>query len=123
MNTEEFIKNARTVHNNRYEYGKTLCTGVKKKIVVTCAIHGDFETIPWTHLRGSNCTKCAGKAKLTTSEFIKNAVSVHGGRYDYSRANYINRSTKVEIICPEHGVFWQDPGSHVNSKSSAPRAK
>ena len=120
MNTEEFIENARTVHSDRYEYRKAIYAGVTKKIVVTCAVHGDFETTPNSHLKGRNCTKCAGKAKLTTVEFIKNAVSVHGGRYDYSRANYINRSTKVEIICPEHGVFWQDPGSHVNSKSKCP---
>lgn len=120
MNTEEFIKNARAVHSDRYEYRKTIYTGVKKKIVITCAIHGDFETIPWTHLRGSNCTKCAGKVRLTTEEFVRNAVSVHGDRYDYSRTKYVNRKTKVEIICPDHGEFLQEPGNHVNSKSKCP---
>lgn len=54
--------------------------------------------------------------KLTQEEFIHRAKEVHGDKYDYSKAEYINSTTKVCIICPVHGAFWQTPVAHVNAK-------
>ena len=51
--------------------------------------------------------------KLTTEEFIKRAKEKHGDKYDYSKAEYINNRTKICIICPTHGEFWQTAGSHI----------
>ena len=51
--------------------------------------------------------------KLTTEDFIKKGNLVHNGKYDYSKVNYIDAKTKVCIICPEHGEFWQKPGNHL----------
>ena len=53
-------------------------------------------------------------AKLTTEEFIAKAKAVHGDRYDYSRVMYVNNSTPVVIVCPEHGAFKQRPNNHFN---------
>lgn len=50
--------------------------------------------------------------KLTTEEFISKAKLVHGEQYDYSKVEYVNNSTKVCIICPKHGEFWQTPKDH-----------
>ncbi len=52
--------------------------------------------------------------QLTTEEFIARAKAVHGDRYDYSKVEYVNNSTPVLIICPEHGVFEQRPNNHFN---------
>ena len=51
--------------------------------------------------------------KLTTEEFIKKAREVHGDKYDYSKVEYVNSITKVCIICPKHGEFWQLPYNHA----------
>lgn len=53
------------------------------------------------------------KAKRTTASFIDEAKLVHGTKYDYSKANYVTRKTKTTIICPIHGDFQQEPGSHL----------
>ena len=37
--------------------------------------------------------------------FIEEARKIHGNRYDYSKVDYKNKSTKVCIICSEHGEF------------------
>ena len=55
--------------------------------------------------------------KLTTEEFIERARSVHGVKYDYSKVEYINKRTKVSIICKEHGEFKQFPADHLNGCS------
>ena len=52
--------------------------------------------------------------RLTTEEFIEKARAVHGDIYDYSKVEYINNQTKVCIICPVHGEFWQTPGNHLH---------
>jgi hypothetical protein len=52
--------------------------------------------------------------RLTTEEFIEKARKVHGDKYDYSKAEYVNSVIKVCIICPIHGEFWQNPNSHMN---------
>ena len=52
--------------------------------------------------------------RKTTEQFIAEAKAVHGGKYDYSKVNYIDNSTKVCIICSTHGEFWQYPKDHLN---------
>lgn len=53
---------------------------------------------------------------LTTSEFIKNAINIHGYKYNYNLVNYINAHVKVNIICPIHGIFSIVPNKHVSRK-------
>ena len=48
-----------------------------------------------------------------TLKFIEKAKKVHGEKYDYSKVNYINTQTKVCIICPKHGEFYQKPSDHL----------
>lgn len=45
--------------------------------------------------------------------YIQKFQEVHGNKYDYSKVVYINSSTKVEILCKEHGEFLQTPKSHL----------
>jgi very-short-patch-repair endonuclease len=52
--------------------------------------------------------------KLTKDEFVNRAVLKHGSKYDYSKTEYIDSYTKVCILCPEHGEFWQTPHSHMS---------
>ncbi len=54
--------------------------------------------------------------KLTTKQFIEKAKSVQGNKYNYSKVNYVNAKTKVCIICPEHGEFWQTPDKHQQGR-------
>ena len=51
--------------------------------------------------------------KKSLEQFIAEARVVHGDKYDYSKVVYTNSQTKVCIICPIHGEFWQRPGNHV----------
>lgn len=45
--------------------------------------------------------------------FIEKALKKHNGKYDYSKIEYVDSFTKVCIICPEHGEFWQTPQAHA----------
>lgn len=52
--------------------------------------------------------------RKTTSQFVSEAIKVHGNKYDYSLVNYINTHTKVSITCPKHGIFEQIPCDHLH---------
>ena len=55
-------------------------------------------------------------AKLTTEEFIAKAKAVHGDKYDYSKVEYVDSTTKACIGCKKHGDFWQKPNIHLQGK-------
>lgn len=57
-----------------------------------------------------------GKRRKTREEFISDSHKVHGDKYDYSKVKYINTHTKVCIICPKHGEFWQTPANHLKHR-------
>ena len=46
--------------------------------------------------------------------FIIKSQEIHGAKYDYSRVNYINYTTTVDILCKKCNIiFKQKPGSHL----------
>jgi hypothetical protein len=59
--------------------------------------------------------------RKTTEEFISECISIHEFKYDYSKTNYINAKTKVEIICSSHGSFWKVAESHTKLKIGCPK--
>ena len=113
--TKEFIEDAVKVHGNKYDYSKVEYINNRTKVCIICPEHGEFWQTPVHHLyRKQGCHLCTGGVNLTTKEFIEKAKQVHGDKYDYSKVEYINNHTKVCIICPKHGEFWQTPNSHLN---------
>lgn len=59
--------------------------------------------------------------RLTQEEFINRAIAIHGNKYDYSKAVYVNSRTKVCIICNKCGCeFWQKPSFHITRGDGCP---
>ena len=61
------------------------------------------------------------KIKIQTKVFIEKARKIHGNKYDYSKAEYLNAETKICIICPKHGEFWQTQDTHLKKKRGCPQ--
>ena len=114
ITTNEFIEKAKEIHGNKYDYSKTVYRGMKKKLLIICPEHGEFEQVAYDHLRGFKCSKCKhNENRLSFEEFIEKAKKIHGDKYDYSKVNYKNNHTKICIICSKHGEFWQNPSAHL----------
>jgi hypothetical protein len=119
LTTEEFITKAKSVHGDRYDYSKSVYINAQTKVTIVCPTHGDFDQTPSNHVYGGyGCKKCSGerlgvKFSRTLEDFINDARSVHGDKYDYSESIYVNRKTKLTIKCPKHGGFPQRPGDHL----------
>ena len=59
-------------------------------------------------------------SRMSQDEVLKRFITVHGSKYDYSKVNYKNANTKVEIVCNIHGSFWQTPSKHYGRKQGCP---
>ena len=113
-----FVEKSIKVHGNKYDYSKVKYINSQTKVCIICPEHGEFWQTPASHVRGYNCPKCANKKRgdtfrKTSNHFINQAKNIHGNKYDYSKVNYINSSTKVCVICPEHGEFNILPQNHL----------
>lgn len=115
LTQEEYINKAIEIHSNKYTYLNTKYVNSTTKIVVTCPIHGDWETNPRNHLKGCGCPKCSGR-NLSTEEWINRFTQVHSTKYDYSKFVYTSIYSKSIIICSKHGEFLQSPHNHSNGQ-------
>jgi Zn finger protein HypA/HybF involved in hydrogenase expression len=125
--TKEFIRQAKAIHGDKYDYSQTEYINVKSSLKINCPVHGLFWQTPEGHLTGRGCRKCgiktaSSKRRKKTECFIEEAKSVHGERYDYSKTEYIKAKIKVKIVCPSHGVFEQEPSNHLCGKG-CPKCK
>ena len=68
-----FLKDAKKMHGNRYDYSKTIYTRAIEKATIICPEHGPFEQRMHHHLKGSGCPQCAHNRKRKWS---KEKVSV-----------------------------------------------
>ena len=65
---------------------------------------------------GYGCKHCSKRHQYSTEEWIKEAKNVHGDKYLYHLTQYIDSNTKVEIVCPKHGMFTQIPYYHLQGQ-------
>jgi len=119
LTNEQFIQKAHTIHNNKYEYPDEY-TNARANIRIICPIHGEFYQQSSSHLSKHGCPSCSNKnknknKKLTTKIFITRSSKIHNNKYDYPN-EYINARTKIKVICPIHGEFYQRSSSHLNEK-------
>lgn len=117
---KEFIKRAREVHGQKYDYSVSKYLGATKPIKIVCRKHGHFIQNASNHLAGYGCEKC-GRERLrelfsfSNKEFLRRAKNEHGSRYSYL-TKYKNNNTPIKIRCPEHGVFFQRPANHLKGE-------
>jgi Zn finger protein HypA/HybF involved in hydrogenase expression len=121
IDVAEFLRRSRAAHGDRYTYVESSYSSMSEAVDIVCEEHGLFSQIASVHAKGHGCPQCAkvraSKASRSTTEaFVLKARTIHGTTYDYSKASYVDNSTKVEIICSEHGSFWKTPANHLKGQ-------
>ena len=85
--TEEFIKKAKSIHGDEYDYSLVEYTNSYSKVNIICLKHGKFEQTPNNHLNGNGCPNCIKNKKTNTIDFIEKSKIIHGNKYDYDLVN------------------------------------
>lgn len=120
---ETFLKEMHELYKNTLDFSKSVYKNDGTKLEVLCPLHGSFYKTPGILLTGAGCNDCRIENNISTrrEEFIRRSNIVHSGYYDYSKVNYVNSNTKVEIVCKKHGSFFQLPRTHLNAKGTCIR--
>jgi predicted subunit of tRNA(5-methylaminomethyl-2-thiouridylate) methyltransferase len=128
----ERIKRKREDKGEFYDYSQVEFVDYNTDIKIICPLHGEFYQNPLSHINGyTKCQECLiinrkkkkrkkQEPKITTDIIIqrfKERREDKGEFYDYSQVQYVNNSTKVKIICPLHGAFYQLPTDHTRGYS------
>lgn len=118
LTQEEFLSRVKQIWGDRFDFSKAIFKDTRTKVEVICPKHGSFFASPNNLFHGWGCRKCsyesnADKKRMGKDLFILRAREIHGWKYDYSFVEYKNNETKVCIVCPEHGEFWQEPWVHL----------
>ena len=118
---ENFVLECRKVHGDTYAYPDQEYKGGDFKLEIVCKKHGSFYQRGESHLLGMRCVKCAKQEaglsrRATTKSFRRRAKSVHGERYDYGKSTYQLSGVKLDISCPQHGLFQQTPAHHLSGQ-------
>ena len=113
---ENLISRSNKVHNYKYNY--SLVKNVKnmnEHIIIICPEHGEFRTVFNYHINSKQgCPQCAvDRTRDDLKSFTEKANKKHNDLFDYSKVNYINSESYVDIICKKHGIFSQKPNCHL----------
>lgn len=124
MNLLEFKEIANIVHDKKYDYNEVKeYNGTHSQVPIIChekdelgREHGLFYQTVKHHLNGFGCKKCS-HTYMDLELFKYRGNKIHNGKYIYDKIEeYINNHTKVEIICPDHGSFYQIPMCHLQGQ-------
>ena len=122
--TQEWVEKAKQKFPN-YDYSKVKYINNKKNVIIICKKHGEFKQTPSNFLKNNGCKECYKEYKISLYKeyFLEMAKKLFKDKFDYSKSNIINSKKKIEIICPEHKSFFQEPYVHLNSKYGCPKCQ
>lgn len=110
-----YLKKARTVHNDKYDYSLVPeMSGALSVVKILCPEHGEFEQRLEKHSSGNGCPRCGVECTYTGKQKrLDRCRETHDNKYDYSLwPAKVTAKTKVTIICPKHGEFAQQVSNH-----------
>lgn len=124
----DWIKNARKVHGDKYEYDenqppKVIADYIRYK----CPVHGWQRARYDSHVtQGHGCKWCAGiytsvPVEERKQRWLDQCHERFGDRFDYSQVEYVNNDSIVKIYCKEHEyLFETTPDTHVRGYGGCP---
>ncbi len=112
------------LYSNDYSNYKGYTQG---SISTTCNVHNTSKLFspPRAVLQVKTpCTLCSSELRSasktkTYNDFLKEVNTTYKGKYTYPEKNadsYINRKSKVTIICPSHGTFQKSAQKHLSGQ-------
>ncbi len=116
-----FIKRSSKIHNNKYDYSKSVYTSAHEKIKIICPVHGEFWQKSDDHMNGHGCSTCGrttSQIELSWLNFLEipnkfrnKSIRINGRLFRPDAIDEINK------ICWEFlGDFW-----HGNINKYSPK--
>lgn len=131
LTNEDFIKNAKEIHGDKYDYSKVEYKGNKNKVCIICPKHGEFWMSPNAHLsQKQNCPKCnnhTSKWEVEINDYIKsinveieknNRKCLDGKEIDILIPSF-NIGIECDGILYHSELYNNDKNYHINKTNLA----
>ena len=132
LTTEEFVRRAREVHGDKYNYSLVIYKSARDYVNIICPRHGVFRQRAYIHLNGSGCIKCAKASKRSKGEkeLFEYINSIYPRKIIKNSRNQLDNQLELDIYLPElklaleyNGDYWhklhedRNPGYHENKRN------
>ena len=102
---ETFIEKSNKVHNNKYDYSKSIYLNSRTELTITCPKHGEFVQKPNMHIQGEGCPSCQLKSQSNLynklkEQFPKENIIFEAGR---DIINWIGLQ-RFDIYFPKYNI-------------------
>ncbi len=113
--TPKFIEEAKQLNIELDSYEKVNYINAHTAVIITCKLHGDYESIPHDYLRRkARCNKCklmnqAINQTKTQEQFILDAVKINesnGNKDSFEQVIYMGSNEKIIVTCNLHGNYF-----------------
>lgn len=108
--TERFIKKAREIHGNKYDYSKVKYKKSLSPVIIICNEHGEFFQTPNTHIQNKGCPKCVaskGEIKISNWLSINKIKFIPEKRFDTCKNK---KSLRFDFFLPDHNLIIEYDG-------------
>lgn len=128
LNNEEFIKRAKVIHDNEYDYSLSEYISAHVKVKIVCQTHGMFEQTPHSHTRGEGCPKCVSSISKVEVEWL-DSLSIkeeyrHKTLFVDSKRFYVDAYDPLtNIIYEFYGDYWHGNPNVFNQNLIHPDIK
>lgn len=110
---EEFIKRAKSIHEDRYSYENFVYENNKTKSEITCKIHGPFFQSPSNHINHKQgCDKCINKSEGFIAEILQEKEIFHRS-YRIKPHKFL-----FDFYLPEHKLIIERDGEQHYDEDS-----
>ena len=124
----DWIKNARKVHGDKYEYDESQPPKVVADYIrYKCPVHGWQRARYDSHVKqGHGCKWCAGiftsvPVEERKQRWLDQCHERFGDRFSYRQVEYVDNDTPVKIFCKEHKYLFEVmPDTHVRGAGGCP---
>ena len=107
---EEFIKRAREVHGDKYDYSKVNYVNSNTPVTIICPIHGEFNQVPSVHLSNHGCPMCnSSRLETTMRVFLHNHSIIFEEQKTWNWLRYVQPQF-VDFYLPSFNIAIECQG-------------
>lgn len=115
LTIEKFIKRAKAIHDDKYDYSETEYINMNTKVKIRCQKHGVFELIAGNHINPkikAGCPYCAGKAVYQGENDLLSQAPEVAQYFDEE----MNQCSASEVFVKSGKKYWWNCDNGLNHK-------
>ena len=90
ISKQEFVRKAKQIHSNKYDYSKVNYINSRTKIIIICPKHKEFKQIANAHLNGQACPRCSCRVSKGEKKWLNQIEKKDNIKIKRNPVVYIN---------------------------------